>query len=86
MFAKFGDIPAMKRSGRTHGRADGQRENSIPTTNKVCGGIINLLLYSMILVTTRRHLGWLQLRISKGKLLNILLVSSNGAEYLSSRY
>ena len=28
--------------GRTHGRTDartdGQRENSIPTTNKVCGG------------------------------------------------
>ena len=24
--------------GRTHGRTDGQRENSIPPTNKVCGG------------------------------------------------
>ena len=23
-----------------HGRTDGQRENSIPPTNKVCGGII----------------------------------------------
>ena len=25
--------------GRTHARTDGQRENSIPTTNKVCGGV-----------------------------------------------
>ena len=25
--------------GRTDGRTHGQRENSIPTTNKVCGGI-----------------------------------------------
>ena len=43
MFARFDENPAMtlqdikktKRYGRTHG----QRENSIPTTNKVCGGI-----------------------------------------------
>ena len=42
MFARFNENPAMtlqdiketKRYGRTHG----QRENSIPTTNKVCGG------------------------------------------------
>ena len=52
MFVKFGEIPTMtlqdiketKRNRRTHGRThertDGQRENSIPTTNKVCGGII----------------------------------------------
>ena len=51
MFARFDENPAMtlqdtkktKRYGRTHGRTDartdGQRENSIPTTNKVCGGI-----------------------------------------------
>ena len=26
--------------GPTDGRTDGQRENSIPTTNKVCGGIM----------------------------------------------
>ena len=45
MFARFDENPAMtlqdiketKRYGRTHG----QRENSIPTTNKVCGGYIN---------------------------------------------
>ena len=45
MFARFDENPAMtlqdiketKRYGRTHG-ADGQRENSIPITNKVCGG------------------------------------------------
>ena len=47
MFARFDEIPAMtlqdikktKGYGRTDARTDGQRENSIPTTNKVCGGI-----------------------------------------------
>ena len=42
MFARFDENPAMtpqdiketKRYGRTHGH----RENSIPTTNKVCEG------------------------------------------------
>ena len=42
MFARFDENPAMtlrviketKRYGQTHG----QRENSIPPTNKVCGG------------------------------------------------
>ena len=54
MFARFDENPAMtlqdiketKRYGRTDGRKDGstharthgQRENSIPTTNKVCEG------------------------------------------------
>ena len=46
MFASFDENPAMtlqviketKRYGRTDGRTDGQRENSIPPTNKVCGG------------------------------------------------
>ena len=46
MFAKFDEIPAMtlqdvkeiKCYGGTNGQTDGQRENSIPTTNKVCGG------------------------------------------------
>ena len=46
MFARFDENPAMtlqdiketKRYGRTDGWTDGQRENSIPTTNKVCGG------------------------------------------------
>ena len=43
----FDEIPAMplqdikktKRYGRTDARTDGQREYSLPTTNKVCGGI-----------------------------------------------
>ena len=47
MFARFDENPAMtlqdikkaKRYGRTDARTDGQRENSIPTTNKVCRGI-----------------------------------------------
>ena len=54
MFARFDENPAMtlrviketKRYGRmdartdgwTHGRTERQRENSIPPTNKVCGG------------------------------------------------
>ena len=54
MFARFDENPAMtlrviketKRYGRTEGRTDGrtdartdgQRENSIPPTNKVCEG------------------------------------------------
>ena len=32
------DIKETKRYGRTDARTDGQRENSIPPTNKVCGG------------------------------------------------
>ena len=46
MFARFDENSAMtlqyitetKRYGRTHAPTDGQRENSIPTTNKVSGG------------------------------------------------
>ena len=49
MFARFDENPAMtlrviketKRYGRTDGRTDARtdgRENSIPPTNKVCGG------------------------------------------------
>ena len=46
MFARFDENPAMtlrviketKRYGRTDARTHGQRENSIPPTNKVCGG------------------------------------------------
>ena len=50
MFARFDENAAMtlqdinetKCDGRTdahtNGRTHGQRENSIPTTNKVCGG------------------------------------------------
>ena len=53
MFARFDENPAVtlrfiketKRYGRTDARTDGQRENSIPTTNKVCGGIISTVTY-----------------------------------------
>ena len=49
MFARFDENPAMtlqdiketKRYGRTDARTHGQRENSIHTTNKVCGGYNN---------------------------------------------
>ena len=54
MFARFNenlamtlqDIKERKRYGRTDGHTDGrthrQRENSIPPTNKVCGGYNNM--------------------------------------------
>ena len=50
MFARFDENPAMtlqdiketKRYGRTDAPTDGHRENSIPTTNKVCGGGITI--------------------------------------------
>ena len=48
MFARFDENPAMTlqdikktknvTDGRKQARTHGQRENSIPTTNKVCGG------------------------------------------------
>ena len=42
MFAKFDEIPAMTlqdiKETKHYGRTHGQQENSIPTTNKVCGG------------------------------------------------
>ena len=55
MFARFDENPAMTLqdirkqnvtdgrtdAGRTHTRTDGQRENSIPTTNKVRRGYTN---------------------------------------------
>ena len=44
MFARFDENTAMTlqdiKETKRYGRTDGQRENSIPTTNKVCGGII----------------------------------------------
>ena len=42
MFARFDENPAMTlrviKETKRYGRTDGQRENSIPTTNKVCRG------------------------------------------------
>ena len=57
MFARFDENPAMtvqdiketKRYGRTHAHTQGQRENSIPTTNKVCGGIKIAFQYQLSL-------------------------------------
>ena len=60
MFARFDENPAMtiqdikdtKRYGQTDTRTDarthGQRENSIPNTNKVCGGYNNSNFFKMI--------------------------------------
>ena len=42
MFARFDENPAMTlrviKETKRYGRTDGQRENSISPTNKVCGG------------------------------------------------
>ena len=39
MFARFDENPAMTlKQNVTDGRTHAQRENSIPTANKVCGG------------------------------------------------
>ena len=42
MFARFDENPAMTlrviKETKRYGRTDVQRENSIPPTNKVCGG------------------------------------------------
>ena len=42
MFARFDENPAMTlrviKETKRDGQTDGQRENSIPPTNKVCGG------------------------------------------------
>ena len=42
MFARFDENPAMTlqdiKITKCYRRAHGQRENSIPTTNKFCGG------------------------------------------------
>ena len=39
--------PSLREVNVTDGRTHGQRENSIPTTNKVCGGYKNLLKQEM---------------------------------------
>ena len=48
MFARFDENPAMTlqdiKETKRYGRTDAQRENSIPTTNKVCGGYKKNLL------------------------------------------
>ena len=70
MFARFDENPAVtlqdiketKRYGRTHGRTHahtrthGQRENSIPTTNKVCGGYNDDPRLTLTYLTSRSSL------------------------------
>ena len=60
MFARFDENPAMtlkdiketKCYGRMDARTDG-RENSIPTTNKVCGGYNEVAVDEWILLQNR---------------------------------
>ena len=53
MFARFDENPAMTlrviKETKRYGRTDGQRENSIPPTNKVCGGYKNQFAQQEIL-------------------------------------
>ena len=81
MFARFNENPAMtlqyiketKRYGRTHG----QRENSIPPTNKVCGGYNKMLLIKYVghMSLTDGHLGR---HLEYFKMLNDARVASVG--------
>ena len=49
MFARFDENPAMNlqdiKETKHYGRTHGQRENSIPPTNKVCGGYNYFLIH-----------------------------------------
>ena len=71
MFARFDENPTMTlqdiKETKCYGRTDRQRENSIPTTNKVCGGynevISNALkfVFVFIIAQTARMIwrnGW----------------------------
>ena len=55
MFAKFDEIPAMtsrykgNKTLRKDRHMDAQRENSIPTTNKVCGGYKENIIILLVL-------------------------------------
>ena len=58
MFARFDKNPAMtlqdiketKRYVQTHGRTHGQRENSIPTTNKVISVLFMLCFRALLFI------------------------------------
>ena len=79
MFARFDENPAItlqdikktKRDGRTDAHTHGQRENSIPTTNKVCGGYKNFFFQQLkiheclLLFSTSLYLEWLENNGSK---------------------
>ena len=60
MFARFDENPAMTlrviKETKPYGRTDGQRENSIPPTNKVCGGE-NPAMTLRVIKETKRY-GW----------------------------
>ena len=81
MFARFDENPAMtlrviketKRYGRTDartdGRTDGQCENSIPPTNKVCGGgYKNEIIFSWKMVKIKHLLKGVKLNCHKSSL------------------
>ena len=84
MFARFDENPAMnlqdiketKRYGRTDGQTDTQRENSIPPTNKVCGGYNYFIFVENLKMGGRegvranplwnRH--WMEVKVFRGKM------------------
>ena len=85
MFARFNENPAMtlqdiketKRYGRTDtltdGRTHGQLENSIPPTNKVCGGYNNVISDKAIDVITKWaiQLDWF-INVMSGKAVDVI--------------
>ena len=52
MFTRFDENLAMPlrviKETKRYGRMHGQRENSIPPTNKVCGGYNNFQLFALL--------------------------------------
>ena len=71
MFARFDENPAMTlqdiKETKRYGPTDGQRENSIPTTNKICGGYNYMYLDVICVVKQTTTYKWLQ----KHYMLNI---------------
>ena len=61
MFARFDENPAMTlrviKETKRYGRTDGQRENSIPPTNKFAGGIMRFSIFIFIYTL---HLAYLK--------------------------
>ena len=57
MFARFDENPAMTlhdiKETKHYGRTDGQRENSIPTTNEVCGGYKTKFVGGIIIMVVK---------------------------------
>ena len=74
MFARFDENPAMTlrviKETKRYGRTDGQRENSIPPTNKVCGGYNKTYFPLLTLIWRMGMRSCLTVRLYYNKLSN----------------